>query len=344
MIDQNLIEACYHAFLGRAPESESVVQDTLCRVHTAEAILREFLDLPEFEARVLQQAINEQLPRWFDINLSEPSSIDVNVSDAQKEALFARLRRQWGILGEKNPFWSVLTYDEYRLSNLDENLRKKLYDTGADFARLVDAFSARSQVDIHRGVCLELGCGVGRVTKHLAKIFQEVIAIDISEGNLKQCEDMASRENIENIRCLLICSPEELEALGQFDFFFSTIALQHAPPPVQKYQLNLLLSKLRTGGGFLFQTQTYSPHYRFIVDDFLAAPLSTMDMHSLPMHEILMIIEQQELRLREVAADTFTGRPGSYTFFGLAKRAQKNGRGMASDEAYPVDSASRERH
>lgn len=48
-----------------------------------------------------------------------------------------------------------------------------------------------------------------------------------------------------------------------------------------------------------------------------------MDMHSLPMHVILELIENCGCRVREVSADMHTGRFGSYTFFGLARPAQR---------------------
>ena len=45
-----------------------------------------------------------------------------------------------------------------------------------------------------------------------------------------------------------------------------------------------------------------------------------MDVHSLPMHEVLRLIEKHGLSIREVAIDGWTGRYGSHTFFGVAER------------------------
>jgi len=41
-----------------------------------------------------------------------------------------------------------------------------------------------------------------------------------------------------------------------------------------------------------------------------------MDMHSLPMNEVLGLIRKHRLPIFEVTADFYTGRFGSYTFFG----------------------------
>ena len=211
-------------------------------------------------------------------------------------------------MGRKEPFWSVLTHNEYLTANIDDAALDRLYQSGARDADLIDLFCTRTQTQIHRGVCLELGCGVGRVTKHLAERFEKVIAVDISEGNLSQCKAIAKKARLSNIEYVLLQSPDDLGHLPEFDFFYSTIVLQHNPPPIQKLQLDQLLHKLRRGGGFLFQTQTHQPGYEFIVSKYLASEVDTMDMHSLPMHVILALIEERGHRLREAASDMWTGR------------------------------------
>jgi 2-polyprenyl-3-methyl-5-hydroxy-6-metoxy-1,4-benzoquinol methylase len=328
MVDQELVKACYRAILGREAESENIVQQTSERLSTAEDLLREFLGSAEFQSRSLQfqsrslQGAAKQRPSGLkntDQSLSEARRIDVDVSETQQKALFSRLSAQWRTLGYEDPFWSVLTHDEYRAPHFDENIREEFYSTGVDFARLVDTFCTRNYIGIPRGTCVELGCGVGRITIHLAKRFDKVIAVDISDGNLQHCKTVAENLGVKNIEYLLLRTPDELSAIDYHDFFYSMLTLQHNPPPIQKYQLELILSKLRIGGAFLFQTQTYCPGYSFNVDQYLASPTDIMDMHSLPMHEIFLIIEILRLRIREVVMDSYTGRPGSYSLFGLAR-------------------------
>jgi SAM-dependent methyltransferase len=309
---RHLVEACYRAILDRRPESEAVVEEKVAEGSPPEALIRQFLASPEFRDRAGSRVTED----YF----HPPPAIDVAVSDAQRQALFDRLRRQWSELGAREPFWSVLTHDEYRAANMDEAAIARFYDTGAEHAALVELFCARSQVDIRRETCVELGCGVGRVTRHLAGRFEKVIAIDISEGNLRQCRAMAERAGLANIEFVLLESPRQLTRLRAVDFFYSVIALQHSQPPVQAYMLDVILSKLRRGGGFLFQTQTYEPGYRFRVEEYLASPVDPMDMHSLPMHEVLRLIEKHGHGVREVVEDMWTGRGGSHTFFGQARR------------------------
>jgi 2-polyprenyl-3-methyl-5-hydroxy-6-metoxy-1,4-benzoquinol methylase len=311
MIDKALVETCYLAILGRRPESAAVVEDKIARLSSAAALVGELLASPEFQDRT---------PGWVtDDYFHQAPRIDVAVPGALRQALFDRLRRQWGELGRSEPFWSVLTHDQYRTANLDAAAMARFYDTGAEHAALVELFCSRNRAEIRRGICVELGCGVGRVTKHLASRFETVIAIDISEGALRECRAMAEREGLANIDCRLLTAPDELARLGRLDFFYSVITLQHSQPPVQAYILDILLSKLKRGGGFLFQTQTYYPGYRFVAEEHLASAVETMDMHSLPMHEVLRRIAAHGHAILEVTEDMWTGRRGSHTFFGQAR-------------------------
>jgi SAM-dependent methyltransferase len=314
MIDKDLVAACYRAILGREPESEAVVEDKIKWTASPEALIRDLLHSTEFQTHLPQ--------RIADHYFYDRPQIDVDVSEAQRKALFDRLQRQWRALGDEEPFWSVLTHETYRAANLDQAVIDRFYETGADHAQLIELFCARTQSEIRYGTCVELGCGVGRVTKHLAARFEKVIALDISEGNLRECRAMAEKAGLSNIECMLLQSPEDITRLEAVDFFYSVIALQHSPPPIQKYMLDILLSKLRVGGGFLFQTQTYYPLYAFSIEEHLASSAEVMDMHSLPMHEALRLIDKHGHRIQEVMEDMWTGRNGSHTFFGLARASR----------------------
>lgn len=310
MIDRDTVETCYRVLLRRPPESEEVIADKLRWCPDLESLLRALIDSPEFQG---PQSLSP-IPAFY----AAPAEIDVAVSPAQMKALFARLSGQWKAMGETQPFWSVLTREEYRTENLNDAALTELYAGGERHAGLVDLFAARNGRTINHGVCLELGCGVGRVTQHLAKRYEKVIAVDISDGNLAQCRAMIGHRGLTNVETVLLTSPEDIANLPAFDVFFSMIVLQHNPPPIQKYTLDTLLKKLRPGGAFCFQLQTFAPSYKFEIEQFLISPVDTMDMHSLPMHEVLDLLRRHRLDIWEVAADEFTGRFGSYTFFGGA--------------------------
>src|ERR671936_920920 len=50
--------------------------------------------------------------------------------------------------------------------------------------RELDDLFGRLAADPHGGACVEVGCGPGRMTRHLAERFDRVVAVDVSPGML----------------------------------------------------------------------------------------------------------------------------------------------------------------
>jgi len=167
--------------------------------------------------------------------------------------LAEHVRRQWAALGASNPHWSVLifTHDECRAENLNEERLQRFYASSEADANLIDIFERRAGRRVSRGRCFELGCGVGRVTKYLTQKFASVVAADISPGNLALCEKHIEEAGASNVKPMLLASPYDIDQLGDFDFFYAVISIQHNPPPVQKLLLDKILPKIRVGGGCL---------------------------------------------------------------------------------------------
>jgi hypothetical protein len=84
--------------------------------------------------------------------------------------------------------------------------------------------------------------------------------------------------------------------------------------------LRTILKNLKRGGSFLFQVPTHRPGYQFNAQAYLEShdPVGVgFEMHLLPMHVVLGIIEHTGGRVKEVLADNWTGVSGSHTFFGV---------------------------
>lgn len=75
---------------------------------------------------------------------------------------------------------------------------------------------------------LEIGCGVGRVTRALAKVFKEVHAVDISGEMVARAREFL--HSVPNVH-VHQNSGSDLKGLGSigFDFAFSFIVFQHIP-------------------------------------------------------------------------------------------------------------------
>jgi len=301
--------ACYRQLLGREPENDQVVEANAA-LPTYDALLAAFTTSDEY--------IRRSPPHTHGLYAAPRPPIDVRVSPQTLDAMFQRIRTEWSRLGEADPYWSVLTDEAYRGRDVDEADLAAFYASGAETAALIDTFAARSGVAVDPdGVCLEFGCGVGRVTLALARRFRKVIAVDVSAGNLALCRRALAAAGAENVETILIAAPEDVASLPGFDFLFSTIVFQHNPPPVQHHLLDILLSKIARPGGFLFQTPTHTPGYAFDAEAYLASPPDGMEMHCLPMPEVLRLISRHGLAPLEVIMDAWTGLYGSHTFFGV---------------------------
>jgi len=102
---------------------------------------------------------------------------------------------------------------------------------------------------------LEIGCGAGRVTRALARIFGEVYGVDISGEMVRQ-----AREALSDLSHVHIYqnSGKDLDVLGQkkFDFVFSSIVFQHIPSrEVIESYVRAVRRRLRPGRLFKFQVQ-----------------------------------------------------------------------------------------
>jgi SAM-dependent methyltransferase len=309
LLSPDAIRACYRVLLDREPENEAVVQASV-RLPSYEALLAGFLECEEFLKRTPREGFRS-------VYLQPGRQVDVDVSDADLQAMFERIRDEWSKLGEEVPYWSVLTDDAYRGKTLAPAEAKSFFETGEEAARTIDAFSGRAKVKTPTGRCVEFGAGVGRVTGPLARRFEEVVAVEISPGNLAICEEVMAQQGMKNVTPLLLRSPADVRSMPEYDFLFSIIVFQHNPPPVQIFLLDALLSKLRPGGAFLFQTATHIPGYRFDAKAYLAKTPRGMEMHNVPMAEVIRLIGKHGGVLHEVLMDDWTGLYGSHTFFGV---------------------------
>jgi SAM-dependent methyltransferase len=312
-VSRDLVIAAYRVLLEREPENQRVVDQKIEECESEEALLRTFVGSPEFKRRSANYAsiVRDQY-------CARQDHIDIKVPNDLCDRFFSRVKEQWTALGRSEPFWSVLSDDRYRMKRIDQ-CKGDFYTSGAEADRLIDIFCQRTHLAPPSGACLELGCGVGRITRFLARRFDHVLGIDISEGHLQLAQSYLRNEQVENVSWLLLRDLEQLQEVEEFDFFYSIIVLQHNPPPVIARLLQTILNKLRSGGGFFFQVPTQPPGYSFSTAGYLERPNlvgTSYEMHALPMHAVLDIIAEAGGRIKEVMLDTTSGAPGSHTFFG----------------------------
>ena len=317
MVSKDDVLCAYRYILGREPENPGALEAhmSLANVATLRAY---FMDSAEFR--------NEVLPRYqsgenfFPSQTLEPMHVESEGSPEQLAAVLDRIRLEWEDFGKTEPHWSVLTHDTFKQKALDEN-RQEFFESGQFVTHIIDAFLRRHALTIPQNAsCLELGCGVGRITAHLARRFKTVIGVDISKFHLEICAQELKDQAIDNVSLVCLDRPQTLLDLPAFDFFCSFIVLQHNPPPAMAFLLDTILGKLTRGGIAVFQLPTYRQGYRYDLKEYLSTPEPLhMEMHVLPQPQVLRIIERNSCRLLEIREDgwaegrTTTGL--SNTFF-----------------------------
>lgn len=326
MLTENDVINAYRYILGREPESEQAIVSHLSLASIQE-LRHRFIESAEFENLYggmykLNGNIDDLMPPQ-DLPLMH---VDVDADQLQLQKLLNRIRSEWESFGKEEPHWSVITHDSYKKQYLDDDNIKNFFQSGLFVVKIIKAFFKRNNLyykDFEN--CLELGCGVGRITLHLSDLFQHVVGLDISKFHIDICREELHRKNIHNVSLSCINNVEQLKDISDFDFFCSFIVLQHNPPPVIKLLLECFLKKLTPGGVAIFQVPTYQKSYCFNLSQYLENPSPlTMEMHVLPQPHVFSIIKQSNCELLEVREDGWAeGRSSnslSNTFFVMKQR------------------------
>ncbi len=247
----------------------------------------------------------------------------------QIETIFEMTRQTWSQLGSSQPYWSVLTNKRYLLENMGEKEMADFYDSGeGDLASIIQTLIRNDIIKDKNGAksldITEVGCGVGRVTKHLAQAFHKVTAIDVSAGNMEIASMMIREANVsfELYKCM-----EDYCRMPKADVVYSIIVLQHNVPPVIEYILQEMLKSLKIGGVALFQVPTYREAYEFKAEAYInGVHDDKMEMHVLPQKKIFEIAYVNGCIPMEVYQDQLSGQDDFSCTFVMKKIEDRSGR------------------
>ena len=184
--------------------------------------------------------------------------------------LLSKMRREWDERARENARFYVNTA---RHEWGDE----EFFESGRATVReeiLTDMINICQEKDPRDMTVLEIGCGVGRVTRALAEIFGQVYAVDVSGEMIRQARE-ANREIVnahfhQN-------NGTDLTVLGdiEFDFAFSSIVFQHIP---SREVIDCYVAEasrlLRPRGLFKFQVQGDATLVTESGDTWLGVPFS----------------------------------------------------------------------
>ena len=221
----------------------------------------------------------------------------------------------------EEPHWSVLTDPRFKAATIEDR-KIEFYDTGAAPVEYFAAAARRAGERLaDKSTCFELGCGVGRVTTHLASKFRHVIASDISDDHLRIAREHLSSAGLTNVSYFQLRDVGSIRSAPPFDALFTVIVLQHNPPPIIAFLLRELLAKLSPGGLGYFQVPTYLTNYTFEVDTYLRSQdMPQMELHALSQRDTFDIIAAAACRVLDIREDSWMGDMGGISNSFLVKK------------------------
>lgn len=303
MVSHDDVIWCYRSILGREPESQTALERHVSAVEDFRSLVLRFLSSQEYRSRLGSQS------RIFVPFDGPEMHVDLSVSATELSRLRDRIRQAWTHMGASRPYHSVLTAADYLPQNLTEESIQRFYESGVKEAGIIKAALIRNGVsDLQSKVCVEFGCGLGRVTLGLATLFKSVFGYDISPNHLEAAEKRARDTGVRNVQFRLCRDTTEEVKLEKCDFFYSQLVFQHNPPPVMRALIKTALASLQEGGVGIFQLPTYSLNYKFRLREYLSGEQHlTMEMHILPQSEVFSLVAEAGCQVLEVREDNAIG-------------------------------------
>ena len=124
-------------------------------------------------------------------------------------------REHWNSFARQDAFTAILTANDGSATD-GETFDRSGRIEAERFARFVTPES----------VALDIGCGIGRIERHLAPRCKRLYAVDVSDEMIARAREWcAGRENLH----FVVASAAQVDCFrpGTFDFIFSYLVLQH---------------------------------------------------------------------------------------------------------------------
>ena len=289
------VRNAWRALTDEAMPDEALI-NRMCALPSLAVLRRMVMETHAFQIQLPHAAVKVPLT-------APPLSVETSADPATAAELLSLVRRKWRQLGTDRPHWSVTGKDEFLPEHIAAN-QAAFEASGRQDLDLILAVLNRNKLspDVFTHVC-DFGCGVGRVSLPLASRFPRVTGCDVSEVHLQFGREAATRLGIGNIRFTLV-EPPVFGMTEPFDLWFSSLVLQHNPPPIMAMILRRAFTMLAPGGIALFQIPTYINGYRFDSASYLRSPPpDATEVHVLPQQEVLALAREAECDVLEIRED-----------------------------------------
>ena len=169
----------------------------------------------------------------------------------------------WEQVARTDPYWGVLTKEDYRSATLTEDARRRFFLLGEQaVVRALGVLAQRFGCPERFDTALEFGCGVGRLLMPLARRSGRAMGVDAAPTMLRLCAENAREAGLDNIELATDLGEFGLEP-GSLDLVISFLVLQHIPSEAGYGHFAALLKLVRPGGWGAIQL-TYANEIGFI--------------------------------------------------------------------------------
>ena len=186
----------------------------------------------------------------------------------QKDEMLAEtakvMKRDWNERARKNAKWFITTVSlDQSEEDFDATGRAEVENwLLAELPLILQGRAA------HELRVLEIGCGIGRMTRHLAAVFGEIVAVDVSGEMIRQAQ--ARLSGLDNVRFAETSGTDFRELPDDyFDLAFTVYVFQHVPSAaVIRSSIIDAFRTIRPGGLLKFHTNGITvPDYEWIEKD-----------------------------------------------------------------------------
>lgn len=168
--------------------------------------------------------------------------------------------REWERFGREDPYFGVLSQEEYRRKNLDETARARFFDSGESHtAWVLERIRDRMDAEFYPRKVLDYGCGVGRVLIGFAKESERALGVDVSRSMLAEARRNAEARGLTNVD--LAEPPSLASEAPDFDLVHCGMVLQHIPRREGLRILDRLLGLVSPGGVAVVQVPFGVSHW-----------------------------------------------------------------------------------
>jgi SAM-dependent methyltransferase len=159
------------------------------------------------------------------------------------------MRADWDAMASQNAHYYILTWQEF--ADPDAIDEQRFFATGR--AVVDDMLACLHVVPAPDWKVLDIGCGIGRLTRRLAEIAPDTIGVDVSPRMVDRARRLTPHLRFE------VVSGDDLSgfAANTFDLVFSFVVFQHVPSHrITLRYVSEMARVLKPGGLATFQAPT----------------------------------------------------------------------------------------